>query len=273
MIKITVLNDNRKINDEFENEHGLSLLIEVDGKKILMDAGQTEIYKRNAKRLGIDLSLIDTIALSHGDYDHGNGLKYFDNKVTLVCHPNCNCYRKSKRTGNYDGLNQSPDELKKKFDVCESKEPYYISENVIFLGQIKKYNDFEHGNLPMTDEKGNDYLHLDDSGLAIKTEEGLIVISGCAHSGICNTVEYAKEITGEQRILSIIGGFHLKEVNERTLKTIDYMKNINIKSIYLAHCTSDVVCQEFLRQIPDKTHILKTGCFYELGHKEKEIIR
>lgn len=270
MVKITVLNDNRKLNDSFENEHGLSLLIEVDGKTILMDAGQTEIYKNNAKMLGIDLDKVTSIVLSHGDYDHGNGLKYFDKKVDLICHPNCSCYRKSKRTGKFDGLNQTEEELKQKFNLHKSSTPYSVSENVIFLGEITRENDFEVGNLPMTNEEGQDYVHLDDSGIVIKTGEGLIVISGCAHSGICNTIEYAKKITGDDRVLSVIGGFHLKEVDERTLKTIEYMKQNNVKSIYLAHCTSDVVCQEFVKQMPEIARVMKTGMTYEFREKSIE---
>ena len=269
MVKITVLNDNRKINDEFESEHGLSLLIEAYGKRILMDAGQTEIYKANARRLGINLDTIESIVLSHGDYDHGNGLKYFDKKVDLICHPNCNSYRKSKRTGKFDGLNQTEEELESKFSVKKSAKPYNITDNVIFLGQIERENDFEGNNLPMIDETGEDYNHLDDSGIVIKTEKGLIVISGCAHSGICNTIEYAKKITGEDRVLSVIGGFHLKEINENTLKTIEYMKQNGIGSIYLAHCTSDIVCQEFMRQMPEKTRVMKTGMTYKLEDREQ----
>lgn len=261
MVKITVLNDNRKMNDELENEHGISLLLEVEGKTILMDAGQTEIYKNNAKKLGIDLLEVNDIVLSHGDYDHGNGLKYFDKKVNLICHPNCNCYRVSKRTGNFSGLNQSKAELEEKFYLNESDKPYNISENVIFLGQIERENSFEKGNLPAVDENGNEYKHLDDSGIVIKTEEGLIVISGCAHSGICNTVEYAKKITEENRVRAVIGGFHLKEVNECTLKTIEYMKN-NVECVYLAHCTSDIVGEEFEKNLKEKAKIIKTGLSY-----------
>jgi 7,8-dihydropterin-6-yl-methyl-4-(beta-D-ribofuranosyl)aminobenzene 5'-phosphate synthase len=262
-VKITALSDNRTSNYEFECEHGLSLLIEVENKKILMDTGQSQIYKNNAIKLGINLNDVDYIVLSHGDYDHGNGLKYFDKKVELICHPYFSCYRISKRTGKFDGLNQTREELNKRFLLKESKDPYSITENIIFLGQIERKNSNEI-NLPMIDEKGNDYEHLDDSGLAIKTEKGLVIISGCAHSGICNTVEYAKKITGENNILAVVGGFHLKEVNENTIKTMEYMKNNDVKNIFLAHCTSDVVCNAFSECFPDSVKIIKVGLEYKL---------
>ena len=263
MIRITVLNDNRKMNDDFESEHGLSLLIEADGKTILMDAGQTDIYKSNARILGIDLDTVDSIVLSHGDYDHGNGLKHFDKKVDLICHPHCNCYRISKRTGDFSGLNQTKDELESRFNVKQNTNPYNITENVIFLGEIERKYDFEEKNLPAVDKDGEEYKHLDDSGIVIKTEKGIIVISGCAHSGICNTIEYAKKITGDNRVIAVMGGFHLKEVNESTLKTVEYMKKNNIRNILLAHCTSDVVCEEFTKQLPKMVNIIKTGLTYE----------
>ena len=76
MLKISVLNDNRCEDKKFECEHGISLFIEYDGKRVLFDCGQTNIFMKNAKKLNIDLDEIDAIVLSHGDYDHGNGLKY-----------------------------------------------------------------------------------------------------------------------------------------------------------------------------------------------------
>lgn len=267
MLKIIVLNDNRCDNENFKCEHGISLLIEYNGKKVLFDAGQTDIFIENAKKLNIDLTSLDAIVLSHGDYDHGNGLKYLDVNTDLICHPDFMLTRISRRTGNDNGLNQTREELQERFNLIETSKPYNVSDEIVFLGQIERNNDFEKGkNLPATDENGNIYPHFDDSGIAIKTKEGIIVISGCSHSGICNTVEYAKKVTGENRVLAVMGGFHLKEIDECTLKTIEYMKN-NVQSVYLAHCTSDNVCQEFGRQIPGKTHIIKTGMTYEF---EKE---
>lgn len=265
MVRIVTLNDNRCDSNNFEFEHGISLFIECDDKRVLFDSGQTDIFIKNAKKLNIDLNKIDAIVLSHGDYDHGNGLKYLNTKTKLICHPDFVLTRISKRTGNDNGLNQTRDELKQKYDLIETREPFYISNKIIFLGQIERNNDFEKGeNLPAYDENGNTYEHLDDSGLVLKTEEGLIVISGCAHSGICNTTEYAKKITGDNRILAVMGGFHLKDINEHTLKTIEYMKKNNVKTVYLAHCTSDIVCQEFFKQMPENTKIIKTGTEYIL---------
>ncbi len=260
MLKITFLNDNRCSSKNLECEHGLSILIEDNDKKVLFDAGQTDIFIKNACRLGIDLNDVETIILSHGDYDHGNGLQFFSKKVNLICHPDFMKDRISRRTGNFDGLNQNKEAINSKFNLIETKIPYNISDNIIFLGEIERIMNFEkRNNLPMLDENGNIYEHFDDSGVAIKTEKGIVVISGCAHSGICNTVEYAKKVAKDNRVLSVIGGFHLKENDIQTLKTIEYMKSSGVKSIILAHCTSDIVCQEFLNRLPEITSLAEVG--------------
>ena len=171
--------------------------------------------------------------------------------------------RISKRTGKFDGLNESLEEIKSKFILITTKKPYNISDNITYLGEIEKTTDFEKGkNLPMIDENGEVYSHLDDSGIAIKLHNSIIVISGCAHSGICNTVEYAKKITKCNNVLAVMGGFHLKEIDEQAKKTIKYMKDNNIKHILVAHCTSDTVCTEFKKELPNETEIVETGKTY-----------
>ena len=269
MLKLTFLNDNRCNDKNLECEHGLSILIEDDNKKVLFDVGQTDIFMKNATKLGISLDDVETIVLSHGDYDHGNGLKYFTKKANLICHPDFMKERISKRTGKFDGLNQDKETINIKFNLIETKIPYSISNNIIFLGEIERTTNFEKGkNLPMFDSNGDTYKHFDDSGIVIKTEDGIIVISGCAHSGICNTVEYAKKITNDNRVLSVIGGFHLKESDNQTLKTIEYMKNNGVESIILAHCTSDIVCQEFLTRLPEITSIAEVGKTFTFSSKK-----
>ena len=262
-MKITVLNDNRCSNQQLECEHGLSLLIDDNGKKILFDTGQTDIYLKNANKLGVDLDAVESIVLSHGDYDHGNGLKYFTKKVNLICHPDFVKNRISKRAGKFDGLNQTKEDLSAKFNLILTDEPYEVTDNIIFLGQIDRITDFEKGNnLPMIDGNGDTYKHLDDSGIVIKTSQGIIVISGCAHSGICNTVEYAKKVSQYDKVLAVMGGFHLKNVDSQTQATVRYMRDNHIKHVLVAHCVSDAVCDWFKKELPDLTIVVETGATY-----------
>lgn len=265
MIKIIVLNDDRCLTKDFNNEHGLSLYIKTDEKKILFDSGQTDIYRQNAKKLGVDLDDIDCVVLSHGDYDHSNGLKYLSKKVDLICHPDFIKDRISKRTGKYGGIDESKEEILDKFNLIETKNPYFITNNIVFLGEIPRKTSFEEGrNLPMMVDTGDTYSHLDDSALVIKTDDGIVVVAGCSHSGICNIVTYAQEVTKENKVLAVFGGFHLKDIDDQMLNTIEYMKRLDINNVYLGHCTADAVCGEFAKELKDKAIIISTGETYNL---------
>ncbi len=258
-IEIINLNDNRNDNCDLDNEHGLSLYIRIDEYAFLFDTGQSDVYINNAKKLNVDLDKIDTIVLSHGHYDHANGLKFFDKKVNLITHPDCFNYRVSKRTGTYGGMNLNKDEIVEKFNLITSVEPYKVVDDVYYLGQVKRTIEWEGKKFPMVIKDGTDDIVLDDSGLLIKTSKGLIIISGCAHSGICNTIEYAKEVTKENKVLAVMGGFHLKEINDATMKTLGYIKNNDIESIYLSHCTDDIVCDYFRDNLSIKVNVMKVG--------------
>lgn len=256
-MKLIVLSENRKQN-ECLNEDGLSLYIEVGQNKFLLDTGITDLFIKNAEILGIDIEAIKTIVLSHGHWDHGNGLKWLRDNKTIIMHPESFTKRYSiRRNMDYAGLNQTFQEMENKFNVIQTKEPYKILENVWFLGEIERNNDFEAKTFPTVLEGGEtDYL-TDDSGIVIKTDKGLIVISGCSHSGICNTVEYAKKVAQDNNIVAVIGGFHLKELDEVTEKTIRYFIDNNIQSAYVGHCTSDKVIEEFVKRLDNKCKVEK----------------
>jgi 7,8-dihydropterin-6-yl-methyl-4-(beta-D-ribofuranosyl)aminobenzene 5'-phosphate synthase len=97
----------------------------------------------------------------------------------------------------------------------------------------------------------DDYM-IDDTALVYKNEMGIYIITGCSHSGICNIIEYAKKVCGDDRVQGVIGGFHLFEVTERVTKTIDYLKQNNIKELYPCHCTSFAVRAEIHKAVPVK---------------------
>lgn len=250
MTKISVLTDNRS-NGNFLHEHGLSFYIETDSnKKILFDTGQSDIFLKNAKMLGIDINSVDVVVLSHGHFDHGNGLVFLREK-TLVCHPDCFIKRYRKWTLCYIGLNASLTEMQKRFNLKLSKKPYIISEDVIFLGEIPRKNSFEAKSTKFRLINRKDDFVYDDSGIVIISDSGLIVISGCAHSGICNTVEYAKEVTGVKKVHTVIGGFHLKKVDDILSKTIEYFIDNKINKIYPCHCVDDCVLKVFSEKFPN----------------------
>lgn len=240
-MRLTVLNDN--CEGVCSAEHGLSFLIE-DDKKILFDAGPSDIFLKNSKKLNVTLAEVDTVVLSHGHWDHGNGLRFIKNK-TLICHPECFIKRYRKKDDESIGLPINLNDAKNNFELVLSKKPYKISENIIFLGEIPRLNDFEAKTTPFYLEDKKDDFVMDDSALAIKSEKGLIVIAGCSHAGICNTIEYAKKVTRLTNVYAVIGGFHLLKLDEITLKTIDYFKREKIEKIYPSHCVEEIVLKKF----------------------------
>lgn len=233
-MKIYVLSDNHA-QRKFKAEWGLSFYIEHDGKKILFDFGSSDLFIKNAEKLGIDVLDADYYILSHGHWDHGDGLKFMP-KIKVISHPDIFIKRYSKER--YIGLEYTYEEAMEKFDFVFSKKPYNITDDIIFLGEIPRVTEFESKETYFLKDDGTlDYV-WDDSGIVIKTEKGLVVISGCAHAGICNTIEYAKKITGIDRVYAVLGGFHLKDDGELTLKTIEYLKDMKINHIKTSHCTS-----------------------------------
>jgi len=260
-MKLIVLCDNMA-GGKFQAEHGISYLIEYENESVLFDTGHSDVYLKNAAAIGINLQeQVNAIVLSHGHWDHGNGLQYIYNK-TLITHPSA-CIKRYRKTDNsYIGLSLSKTNIRQHFQCIETKTPYYLHKQIIYLGEIPRVFAFESKLTSFMDEKGADDFVPDDSALAIIKDDALIIVVGCAHAGICNIVDYAMKITGIDAIEMIIGGFHLKKKDKQTLQTIEYLKHINVKKLYPSHCTELPALSLFY----DKFNIkqVKTGQIMEI---------
>ncbi len=245
MERITVLHTEL---DTFNNDaSGFSILIEAERRKILFDVSYSDDIIGNAKRMNVSLDDIDYIVLSHGHWDHTDGLKNLG-RTKVLCHPQCFIDR-HRRNGFYVGIHSSLKDLEKRFEMILSKGPYEISSDIIFLGEIPRTNDFERKESNwyyLQDGKKNEDYVLDDSALAIKTAKGLIVVAGCSHAGICNIIEYAKKVCNEKKVYAVIGGFHLFS-EEKTRKTVEYLKKEGIKKMYVGHCIDDYAFSELAK--------------------------
>ena len=240
-MKLTVLEDNNTYIDMYYlGEPAVSYYIEDDDAVILFDTAYSDAYISNAEKMGIDLSRIDRIVLSHGHNDHSGGLKYLPKRnIKLICHPETFAYKEYE-----DLVISSPlseDEVSEMYDLGFYKEPVKISENITYLGEIPAYFDFEKryalGKTKKNGELVDDYIY-DDSAIVYKSRKGLFIITGCSHSGICNIMEHAKKVCGDERIYGVIGGYHLFNVDERLKKTIEYFKENRVELIYPCHCVS-----------------------------------
>jgi 7,8-dihydropterin-6-yl-methyl-4-(beta-D-ribofuranosyl)aminobenzene 5'-phosphate synthase len=253
-MRLKVLVDNNTLIDRyFRGEPGVSYFIEDGSTKILFDVGYSGLFIENAFKMGIDLLNLDFVVLSHGHLDHTWGLdplarliteakiEGIDHKTpTLVAHPDAFLSRKIGGLGEIGPL-LSEEELSRHFEMALSRDPFWLSDRLVFLGEIERQNDFE-AKIPLgkisTEEGEKDDFLMDDSALAYRSPEGLVIISGCSHSGICNIVEQAKRVFGERRVLDIFGGLHLLDPPKRQMKeTLMYFERIRPREVHACHCT------------------------------------
>lgn len=243
-MKLTVLVDNNTCIDRYYlGEPAACYLIEDGGKTVLFDTGYSDVFIENARRMGIDLSRVTDVVLSHGHNDHAGGLKpflaRFLQSVRLYAHPRAFL---PKRCGGLDvGCPVSLSELPKHVELRLSEKPLQITDHIRFLGQIPRLYDFERGTLGETRASGASWLPdglEDDTGVSLAGPDGVFVVTGCAHSGICNTVAAASALSGGMRVLGALGGFHLFEANERVERTIETLHARGVTTLYPCHCTS-----------------------------------
>jgi len=245
-VKISILcEDQAKMGFKdkiFLAQHGFSVFVEAE-ERILFDTGATNVFIHNAGLLDIDVYAANWIVLSHGHWDHTDGLKTFHekdiSKMKLLLHPGGFVDRRNA-SGQYNGMFYSREEIALKFNLILSTEPYQLTDRIYFLGEIPRINEFESQNTAFFYMKGEDQLPdfiQDDTALAIKTEKGLVIITGCSHAGICNIVEYAKEVTRQNKVLAVIGGFHLLGDMFQLEKTIEYFNRNPVQHLYPMHCT------------------------------------
>lgn len=259
MLTISVLTDNTA-GGQFLAEHGLSYLVEIDNEKILFDSGHSNVFLKNAQKLKIDIeNEVKTVVLSHGHWDHGNGLKYLSNK-TLITHPASFSKRYRKIDHTTVGMDLTKNDIEKLFTLKESKDPLQLTENLFFLGEIPRNNDFESQATSFEFADGSDDFIPDDSALAAIVNNELIVITGCSHSGICNICEHAKKVTGVNKIKAVIGGFHLKKQNKQSLKTVEYFRKNKVAKLLPSHCTALPALALFHSTF--KTEQVKTGMIF-----------
>lgn len=264
-MKLTVLVDNNTLIDRyFLGEPGLSFWIQEGATQILFDVGYSNAFILNAQKMKIKLLETRFLVLSHGHLDHTWGLDpllrlYTEAHIegmpvtipTLVAHPEVFASKK------IDGLKEigsliCATKLKKHMVLHLTKDPFWLTDKLVFLGEIKRSNDFENqapvGEVHEGEGVKPDFL-WDDTALAYKGEKGLVIITGCSHSGICNIMEYAKKVCGHDKVIDVIGGFHLMSPPQRQLdQTLEYFRNLKPEVVHPCHCV-DLDCKIALSKV------------------------
>ena len=218
-VQITTLVENTAGLPGLLAEHGLSFLVQTGERNILFDTGAGDTLCRNAQVLGVDLSKIDTLVLSHGHYDHTGAVAAVLDAApeTLVyVHPEAFAPKYSKKQdgiGRYIGV---PAELKPLYErktlrMQENADPTGIGDGFFLTGAIPRVTDFEDtgGSFFFDEECTRPDPLVDDQALFFTAPQGTVVILGCAHSGVINTLNYIRQLTGGKPIHAVMGGMHL----------------------------------------------------------------
>ncbi|MDD5015425.1 MAG: MBL fold metallo-hydrolase, partial [Atribacterota bacterium] len=228
-------------------EHGWSVYIESDQGNFLFDTGQGKAIINNARHFKKDLSMIQGIVISHHHHDHTGGLLDVleqTGKVNVYSHPELFKNSYVIEEGKEENIG-----IPFRREILESRGAQFkfntdfreIVPNLMLSGEIPRLTEFEKGSkrfLLKTGEGHTQDLIFDDQTLIVNTEEGLIIILGCSHSGMINIINHIIDKTGQNHICTIIGGTHLGPASEETKeKTIQALKKFDIEKIGVSHCT------------------------------------
>ncbi|MBN1845035.1 MAG: MBL fold metallo-hydrolase [Sedimentisphaerales bacterium] len=264
-IRLTILVDNTSDRHTLLAEHGWAVWIEDDRHNILFDTGQSGIVQTNAQMLRIDLSQVDAIVLSHGHYDHTGGLmRVLDGagRTDVYVHPealqpkySCSANAPNRNIGMPALTTLNLAQHQSVQNLVWTQQPTQIIPGCGVTGFIPRRTRFEDVGGPFfRDAFGTEPDSIpDDQALFFDSADGLVVILGCAHAGVVNTLDWIAELTGRKEFFAVLGGMHLGSASaERIEQTIEAFRAYNIQRIGAAHCTGTKAAASLWQAFPDR---------------------
>ena len=269
-MRATVVVDNRK-NGDIQGEWGLCIYIEYEDQKILLDVGASNLFARNAEKLGISLKEVDMAVLSHAHYDHANGMEAFfqnNDKAKFYLRETCgeNCYFKKWFITKYIGipkhiLEKYPDRIifaKGDTKLCEGV--YLIPHKTEGLSEIgKREKMYQH-----RDRKWypDDFSH--EQSLVFETQKGLVIFNSCSHGGAVNIINEVAATFPDKKVYALIGGFHLFNKPVAEVQALGKkIRETGIEYVCTGHCTGGKAYAALQEELGDKLHQLQVGLVME----------
>jgi 7,8-dihydropterin-6-yl-methyl-4-(beta-D-ribofuranosyl)aminobenzene 5'-phosphate synthase len=260
---ITLLVENTAGKNGVLAEHGLAYLIETGGEKVLFDSGQGFVLENNLQKLNLDLQDVSSVVLSHGHYDHTGGLHTalaIIDRPRVYAHPAVigPKFSKDPDGGSHSVRMPAADrQALLQTEWVQVEAPIELPCGLRLTGPIPRKTDFEdtggafYRNAACTDV---DSL-LDDQASFLETKNGTVVILGCAHSGVVNTLHYIQLLTDNRPIHTVIGGMHLLHADENRMRnTLDELRQMKIQHLYPCHCTGLSAITRMWSELPGVCH-------------------
>lgn len=262
-MKLTVLIDNTTIIDKpYLGEPGVSFLLETEDAKVVFDTGASAIFLSNARKMGVTLTDITSVVISHGHSDHTGGMSALGKlllregkRVPIILHPGCfdkKYWRNEDGSIEEIGMPGDRESLERYYTVIPTKQSLKVADSLYFLGAIPRKDPNANDSIGLITDDGNKFIPdfvCDDSAMVFDGKDGLVIINGCAHSGLINILSYTQLLFPGKPIAAVLGGFHMLTKDSVWLeKTANNIKAFEPKRIYPCHCT-DEASRAYLRNV------------------------